>query len=98
VARLRRLVGEPGTDTYNDRQLEEYLDRSESVEAAAAEVWREKAARYADLVDVTEGSSSRRLSQLVTQARDMAKHFEETVTAVEVTIEGRPRSRPIVRG
>ena len=98
VARLRRLADAADTTAYPSQDLSDRIDRTLSVEAAAAEMWREKAAGYAALVDTTEGNSSRKLSQLQTNALAMAKQLDGA-TATEVVIDAnRPRSRAIVRG
>lgn len=98
VARLRRLTNEPTTTVYGDLDLSGYIDGVENVELAAAEVWREKAARYAGLVDTTEGSSSRKMSQLRDAALKMAELYGGATVAVEPLAADRPRSRAIVRG
>lgn len=69
VRRLRPMIAEPTMETYSDALLAAYLERNLSdVAVTAAQIWQEKAAAYAELVDVTEGSSSRKMSQLHTQA------------------------------
>lgn len=76
---LKRLIGE---HTLSDDQLKAILeatkreDGSYNVNAAARDVWLQKAAGYAELVDVTEGSSSRKLSSLYSQALAMAGRFD----------------------
>ena len=97
VARLRRLTNEPTTATYSDLVFSGMIDTAGSVDAAATEVWREKAASYAGLVDTTEGSSSRKMSQLRDAALKMAEIYGETNTTVEILAD-RPRSRAITRG
>lgn len=97
VVRLRRLADAADTTAYPSQELSDRIDTAGTVEAAAADLWREKAAGYAALVDTTEGNSSRKLSQLQTQALAMAKQFD-TETDVAVALEARPRSRAIVRG
>jgi len=98
VARLRRLTNEPTDTTYDNIALSAYIDTAESVELAAAEVWREKAAKYAGLVDTTEGSSSRKMSQLRDAALKMAELYGGgSATIVDLTAD-RPRTRAITRG
>lgn len=64
VASLRRATAlEPDDPIYTDSLLGGMIDDL-GYEAAAATVWREKAAAVAGLVDTTESGSSRRLSQL----------------------------------
>lgn len=76
IDRLRRIAAIADDDeTYTDEVLGTYLDNLGSLEAAAGAVWTEKAASFSGLVDVTESGSSRRLSQLHSQALTMAKAF-----------------------
>lgn len=98
VLRLRRLADASDTTLYPSQDLSDRIDAAGTVEAAAADLWREKAAQYAALVDTTEGTSSRKLSQLQSQALAMAKQYDTTVTDVVVDLEPRPRSRAITRG
>lgn len=98
VARLRRLVNEPTTDTYDNITLSGYIDLN-GILKAAAELWREKAAKYAELVDTTEGTSSRKMSQLRDSATKLAEHYEGlAVASAPPAAADRPRSRAITRG
>lgn len=77
IAELRRAVNEPGDETYSDDYLSARLDDTGgNVAAAAAGIWREKAATYADLADVREGSSQRSLGDLHEQALSMASLYD----------------------
>lgn len=76
IARFRRVTDlpdnvEPWTDSYISNIIDEL-----GFEAAAASVWREKAASYASLVDMTESGSTRRLSQLYDQALKMGSAID----------------------
>lgn len=94
ILTLRQLVNDQ-VEPYQflDADLGLYIDQAGDVRAAAGTVWGIKASRLAGLVDVTEGSSSRKLSQLHKQALEMAAHFggETPVTG------GRSGTRAIVR-
>lgn len=59
---------------YDDEYLGGLVD-TYSIAGASARVWQNKAAKFAKLVDVTEGSSSRKMSQLHDHAMEMAGHF-----------------------
>lgn len=72
VAELRRLADEPTQDPYTDAVLGVRIDAEPDLRLLASTIWREKAARYAGLVDIKEGNSDRKLSQLYRQALDMA--------------------------
>lgn len=80
IADLRRMANEPTTAVYTDEALSTLIDASASLSAAAASIWQEKAARYASLVDVREGSSSRSLGDLYEQALSMSKHYSDAAT------------------
>lgn len=79
IARLRRLIGEPNNVApYDDAYLGSVIDGSGgSVYAAAHGVWTDKAAEYSSLVDITEGGSSRKQSQVFENAQKMAASFEK---------------------
>lgn len=96
IAALRRMVHEPTTATYSDLVLSARIDAAANINAAAAAIWNEKAARYAELVDVKEGSSSRSLGDLHGQALAMAKSFQEASDATTGG-SGRSRTRAIER-
>lgn len=98
VARLRRLTNEPTDTTYTNIILSAYIDAALTVELAASEVWLEKAAKYSALVDTTEGSSSRKMSQLRDAALKMAELYGGGSAVVTPVAADRPRSRAIVRG
>lgn len=90
IARLRRLVDEPGTETYTDQMLGDLIDLY-GIERTAAQVWTEKAAVYTALVNVTESGSARQLSDLARNALLMADRF------IVAYNSGRTGTRPIVR-
>jgi hypothetical protein len=59
-----------------------------NLNVVARDVWTEKAAAYADLVDVTEGGSTRKMGDLHEQALNMVGFFEEKAPPVAVTGRG----------
>lgn len=81
VYRLRMLIAEP-TDVlpWTDAALEKILDDAGDEALAAHQIWTAKAAAAADLVNVSEGGSSRSLGDLHEQALAMAKHFGTQVS------------------
>jgi len=92
---LRQLLGETipegGTDAdtlFTDDEIQSYLDATSSVDRAAYEGWRVKAARLSNLVDVTEGNASRKMSDLHAQAMSMVRQFERATAG---PTEGRTR-------
>jgi hypothetical protein len=83
---------------FSDTELGAYVDASLTVRSAAGSVWAVKASRYAGLVDVTEGSSSRKNSQLHAQALKMAEYYAPSSTGGGgSTTTGRSGTRAIVR-
>jgi hypothetical protein len=99
LTRLRRFIAEP-TDAngYTDQVLSDMFDAAGGdVNITAADVWREKAGKAADLVDVSEGSSSRKMSQVSANALKQADFYESlTVTATGAVTRG-ARTRAIER-
>ena len=77
VSTLRQYVNEPDpAGDYSDERLGELIDAfGGDLRKAAARVWSTKAAKYADLTDVQEGSSRRSLGDLYEQAIAMSKHW-----------------------
>lgn len=74
IATLRRLINEPeDVAPYTQTDIGIRLDLAGGViRTVAAEIWTEKAAQFAELVDVQEGSSRRSLGDLHEQAIVMA--------------------------
>lgn len=73
IAAFRLLIDEQADKLpYTDAVLSDRLDAAASPYALAAEIWREKAATYASLVNVSESGSSRNLSDLHKNALAMA--------------------------
>lgn len=67
------------TETYSDTAIGALVDELGGVEAASAAVWRQKAAAAAELVDVSEAGSSRKLSDLHKNATAMAAVWDSRV-------------------
>jgi hypothetical protein len=98
IAELRRLINElDDVAPYTSAELSDRIDSSTSVRMAASSIWTDKAAGYADLIDVQEGNSSRKLSQLRTNALDMAATFATTDEGGVISTVRRSRTRPIER-
>lgn len=99
IQKLRNMTDEQSSDLYDDDDLQDILDTAEgSLQLAAAQVWREKAARYAALVDVSESGSSRSLGDLQDNALKMSEHYAGLVTTEETAAAASTsRVRSIVR-
>lgn len=78
IATVRQNVNESTNETYSDEVIGAMVDASD-VAGATAAIWRQKAARYAELVDVTESGSSHRYSDLHKNALAMAKSWDRPV-------------------
>lgn len=102
--RLRNLLGEAipvgktEADTmFTNNQLTDilaYQDVAGDVFAGAYYGWMEKAANYANLVNVNEGNAARNLSDLVSHALRMADRYVGYVTTPS---RGRARIGKITR-
>lgn len=99
IAELRRLIDEPEdaapwTDVYLETRITAWEG---SLNSLAAAIWREKAASYAGLVDIQEGNSNRKMSQLYAQALKMAEGLGGAIETPDVAGPRRSRTRPIER-
>ncbi len=101
IAAFRLMIDQADDEQpYSDLQLSNRIDAAASREALAAEIWREKAASYASLVNVTESGSSRSMSDLHKNAIAMAKSFGDADTSAPgsgVAVRG-VRMRKLTRG
>lgn len=75
IAMVRRNTNEPTTESYTDDEIGDYVDAA-GVSVATVIIWRQKAATYAELVDVSEAGASRKFSDLHKHALSMADEFE----------------------
>lgn len=91
--KLRLLLGEviPAGGTASDTMFSaDDIDTfllAGSQNAAALQGWKAKAAQYSNLVTVTEGNSSRAMSDLYKAALEMVQYYEDAVAA-EAVLEG----------
>lgn len=76
IARLRLLIAERSSEVYTDEDLDTRLATADDdPNKVAYEIWTEKAAAAAELVDISEGGSSRKMGDVYEQALSMARHF-----------------------
>lgn len=75
IATLRLYVAEPDETTWSDEALSVVIDSTSSLFLAAVEVWDAKAATFSALVDISEGGSSRKNSDLLKNAITMRDLF-----------------------
>lgn len=88
IAQMRRVTAlEEDDEIYTDSLIGGMIDDL-GFSAAAAQIWREKAASVAALVDTTESGSSRSLSQLRKAYSEMAGEVnpEVELTSASFTI------------
>jgi len=100
-ARLRSMLGEDipadgdaGDTLFSTEEILDLIESTPSLERAAYEGWRVKAARLSSLVDTTEGNSQRKFGQLREHAEEMMKLY---LRSSEGSTEGRTRIGRIVR-
>lgn len=96
IALLRQKIQEPNNaDPYTDDFLSTLID-TYGIDGAAGQVWEVKAASVAKLVDITEGGSSRKMSQVFTQYTELAKQYSSK-DETDPTGYTAPRTRKITR-
>lgn len=94
LERLRLLIDDEmpidGSDPmFPDATLNDILENAAGdPERAAAEAWMMKAAKYAGMVDVTEGNASRAMSDLHSHALAMVTRYQKSSSG---PTEGRTR-------
>lgn len=95
VSALRLLIAEPDdTDPYTTTTLFARIDAAGAdLDRLAYEIWTEKAAAFATLVDISEGGSSRKSGDLHEQALAMAKVFADRAIAGEAPPGSSSRTR-----
>lgn len=99
VATVRRNVNESTDVDYGDEDIALLVD-AHGVAGTTAGIWREKAAKFADLVNVSESGASHSYSDLHKAALSMAARWEKISadeTMAPVSEAGRVHCRKIVR-
>ena len=77
ILALREMVNEEGDcGGWDDDKLGAIIDSNETLASAAAQVWYLKAGQFANLVDVSESGSSRKLSDLRKNAVEMGNLYD----------------------
>lgn len=94
--RLRALLNDTDENEpyLSDEQIDDLLEESGDIERAALGGWRILAGKFAELVDITEGNASRKMSQLHQHALDMVKLYSSSRGG---PTEGRTRIGRIIR-
>lgn len=83
IATVRRNVNEPTDTIYSDSDIGVIVD-ADGVAGASATIWREKAAVYSGLVNVSESGASHSYSDLSRNALAMASAWDKQVPVVAV--------------
>lgn len=87
LAALRRAADVAADDAvYTDGLISPLID-SLGVNGAAAVIWREKAAKYATMVNTTEAGSSRSMSDLHAHAMEMADMYTRLADKEETPVD-----------
>lgn len=73
---LKRLTPEPVWSLYTDPELSDMIDEH-GVRGAARRLWEQRVTQTSGFMDITEGSSSRKLSQVHANAKRMVNTFTE---------------------
>lgn len=93
IAQLRILIGEPdNTAPWTDEFLGQLIDTAGTIDKAAQTFWRGKAAESAHLVDISEGGSSRKMSDVHKNYLAMAGTFQDPADVLPVARTSRTRA------
>lgn len=74
IANLKLMIGDT---TLTDAQLGQILDAAECANAAAAQIWGQKAGDLSGMVNISEAGSSRSMGSLHQNALNMAKYYAD---------------------
>ena len=101
VTSVREKIGETiatgeteGDTLFSDAQITLWITSTTSLDGAALEGWKAKAAHWAGLVNVTDGAASRAFSDLLDHAQTMIKMYSGLAAG---PTNGRTRVGKIVR-
>lgn len=93
---VRRNTGELTSTDYDDEAIDVLVD-SLGIAGASAAIWREKGAKFAGLVDVSESGASHKYSDLHKNALAMAKTWDDREVTAGELLAGRVHIGKIVR-
>lgn len=97
IGYVRKNVGEDFEgSTYTDDYIGDLIDQL-GVTSSVVSIWREKAASYSMLVNVSEAGSSHSASDLFKHASEMLDHWNTTLDVETVDVAERPRIRRVIR-
>lgn len=96
ILELREMINEPNVAPWTDEVLSARIDNWDgTLDLLAARIWKQKAASLSGLIDVKEGNSDRKMSQLYKQALEMSASFGGV--EAEASTRRPARTRPIER-
>jgi hypothetical protein len=93
IALVRQMTDEHDDDIWSDEAIAALIDDN-GIDSTVLRIWREKAARYSTLVDVSEAGARRSMSQAFEHAQKMVDYW---AGAVGGTPSGRARVHKIDR-
>lgn len=97
IAELRVETQEPtNAEPYTDAFLGELID-AHGVTESAHRIWKAKRNTVASLVDISEGGSSRKMSQLFDNYDKIVKGYESAETSIDSPTTYAPRTRKAER-
>lgn len=96
ILTVRNNTAEPSDSQYTDEDISDLVD-SLGVAGTSADIWRQKAARFAGLVNVSESGASHSYSDLSRSALAMATKWEGLDAAENDSPAGHPRVKSISR-
>lgn len=97
IAELRAETQEPdNTEPYTDTFLGELID-AHGVTESAYRIWKAKRNSVASLVDISEGGSSRKMSQLFDNFDKIVKGYETADASIDDPSTYAPRTRKAER-
>lgn len=73
---VREKTNMLSSTTFSDEDISAKIDDAGDVFLAIADIWRSKAAKYADLVNVSEAGASQALGDLQAKALAQAAYYE----------------------
>jgi hypothetical protein len=101
ISELRQYIAEfINEEPYTDEALEVLISTGESLNKIAGRIWRNKAASFAHLVTISEGGSTRAMSDLYKNALAMAKSYEDAdaaAAAPDPQLSDAPYTTTIIR-
>lgn len=97
IALLRQKIQESANEEpYTDDYLSALID-AYGMDPAAGQIWEIKAAAVARLVDISEGGSSRKMSQVFSNYTALAAQYNGKGSVEDPSGYTAPRARKITR-